>query len=200
MTQLVLASSSPRRKDLLNQVNIPFETRKQHVDESNMTCRSPRAYVQALAEKKGRSVPFSVDDEVIMSADTIVSFEGNILGKPANRREAFEMLSMLSGNVHQVYTGVMIRSVEQETVFVEKTTVEFWPLSKDEINDYLDSEEPFDKAGGYGIQSKGSIFVKEIRGDYYNIVGLPLSRVVRSLRAYGVYPDLAQPEQKVTGN
>ncbi|KGP73883.1 Maf family protein [Pontibacillus yanchengensis] len=200
MTQLILASSSPRRRDLLEQVNISYETRKQHVDESKMTCRSPRAYVQALAELKARSVPFSVDNEVIISADTVVSFEEQVLGKPKSRKEAFDMLSMLSGNIHKVYTGVTIRSAEQETSFVEKTTVEFWPLTKDEINEYLDSEEPYDKAGAYGIQSSGAIFVKEIKGDYYNVVGLPLSRVVRSLRSYGIFPNLSQPEHKVTGN
>nr|WP_052127074.1 Maf family protein [Pontibacillus litoralis] len=200
MPQLVLASSSPRRRELLDLVNVPYEARKQLVDESKMTCRSPRAYVHALAELKGRSVPFSVDNEVILSADTVVSFEGNVLGKPKNREQAFQMLSMLSGNIHDVYTGVMIRSSEQETIFVEKTSVEFWPLSKEDINDYLDTGDSYDKAGAYGIQSHGSILVKQIKGDYYNVVGLPLSRVIRSLRSYGIYPDLSQQEHKVTGN
>lgn len=189
MKQLILASSSPRRKDLLEQVNIPYELRKQEADESKLPFYNPHDYVKALAELKGRSVPFSSADEVILTADTVVSIDDKVLGKPSSREEAFEMISMLSGQVHEVYTGVMIRSTEQERFIVEKTSVEFWPLTKEDIELYLDMEDYADKAGGYGIQTHGAMLVKKIEGDYYNVVGLPLSRVVRSLSAFSIYPN-----------
>ncbi|QSS99107.1 septum formation inhibitor Maf [Pontibacillus sp. ALD_SL1] len=200
MSQLILASSSPRRKELLEQVHIPFQTKKQDADESSLPFYNPRAYVQALAELKNRTVELQKHNEVILSADTIVSFEGKVLGKPQSAEEAYEMLSMLSGAQHEVYTGVMLRSSEQESFIVEKTTVEFWPLTKDEIEYYIETGDPFDKAGGYGIQTYGATLVKGIKGDYNNVVGLPLSRVVRSLQAYGVYPSLPEVENERTGN
>ncbi len=192
MKQLILASSSPRRKELLNQVNIQHNVRKQHVDESNVPFYNPRTYVESLAERKGRSVVFESDREVILSADTIVCFDGQILEKPKTREEAFNMLRKLSGQTHEVYTGVMLRSPEQEMFIVDKTSVEFWPLSKEDIELYLDTGESFDKAGGYGIQSTGAMLVKQISGDYNNVVGLPLSRVVRSLRTFGIYPSISE--------
>ncbi|WP_236560963.1 nucleoside triphosphate pyrophosphatase [Pontibacillus sp. HMF3514] len=192
--QLILASSSPRRRELLNQVNIQHKVKKQDVDESNVPFYNPRTYVQTLAERKGRSIGFESDQEVILSADTIVSHEGEVLEKPKTREEAFQMLRSLSGQTHQVYTGVMLRSPEQEMFIVDQTSVEFWPLSKEDIELYLDTGDSFDKAGGYGIQTEGAMLVKQISGDYNNVVGLPLSRVVRSLRTFGIYPSI--PELK----
>lgn len=188
MNKLILASSSPRRKDLLDQVNIPYELRKQTADESDVPFYNPRTYVQALAERKGRAVDFNSDNEVILSADTIVCFDGKILEKPKSREEAFHMLRSLSGTTHEVYTAVMLRSPERELLIVDQTSVEFWPLSKEDIELYLDTQDSFDKAGGYGIQTQGAMLVKKIDGDYYNVVGLPLSRVVRSLHSFGIYP------------
>ncbi|HLT56327.1 MAG TPA: Maf family protein, partial [Bacillota bacterium] len=107
-----------------------------------------------------------------------------------NRVHAFEMISSLSGNIHEVYTGVCIRSENREKVFAERTKVEFWPLKKEEIEAYIATEEPYDKAGAYGIQHYGAIFVKQIIGDYFNVVGLPVSRVVRELKQFGIYPNI----------
>lgn len=142
--------------------------------------------MKQLAALKGRHVPFLNNDEVILSADTVVAFNKNIFEKPINKVHAHEMISSLSGNTHDVYTGVMIRSVDQEHIFVEQTQVEFWPLSDVEIDWYIHTEEPYDKSGAYGIQNLGSILVKQIIGDYFNVVGLPISRVVRQLRTFGV--------------
>ncbi|WP_099159611.1 Maf family protein [Virgibacillus ndiopensis] len=182
--QLVLASSSPRRQELLKQINIPFIVRKQDVDESLIQTDSPLEKVKELALLKGRNAEIMNDDEVIIAADTVVSYENQIFEKPKNKQDAFNMLSTLNGNVHEVYTGVMIRTNNDERVFIEKTLVEFWALSHDEIESYISTQDPFDKAGAYGIQTKGAILVKKITGDYYNVVGLPISRVVRELRNF----------------
>jgi septum formation protein len=186
--QLILASSSPRRSELLKQVSIPFIVRKQEFDESIITTENPAQKVEQLAMSKARNTSLS-QDEVILAADTVVSFEGRIYGKPKSKEEAFSMLSSLSGNVHEVYTGVMIRSLQKEFSFVEKTMVEFWPLSEEDINSYIATNDPFDKAGGYGIQSYGSVLVKKIIGDYFNVMGLPISRVVRELKPFDIVPN-----------
>ncbi|MGJ9458737.1 Maf family protein [Oceanobacillus sp. CF4.6] len=187
--KLILASSSPRRQELLNQVRIPFTIRKPNIDESQIITHDPVEKVRQLAILKGRNVTIEHDDEVILSADTVVSYNQNIFEKPKNKEDAYQMISALSGNVHEVFTGVLIRSLDQETVFVERTEVEFWPLSEEETVPYIATKEPYDKAGAYGIQSVGAIFVKQISGDYYNVVGLPISRAVRELRGFSVYPE-----------
>lgn len=187
---LILASASPRRQQLLKQVNIPFTIRIPDIDESEIKTKDPMEKVTELAKRKGQAVPISNSNEVILSADTIVAFEEQILEKPNNRAHAYEMISALSGNIHDVYTGVCIRSENREKVFAERTKVEFWPLKKEEIEAYIATEEPYDKAGAYGIQHYGAIFVKQIIGDYFNVVGLPVSRVVRELKQFGIYPNI----------
>jgi len=186
---LILASSSPRRQELLNQVNIPFTIRKPDFDESQIKSTNPIEKVKQLAAGKGRAVPIQNENEVILSADTVVSNNQQIFEKPKDKKEAYQMMKALSGNTHEVFTGVMIRSLEEEKLFAERTIVEFWPLSKEEINGYVSTNEPYDKAGAYGIQSLGAMFVKQIIGDYYNVVGLPVSHVVRELRNFSVYPN-----------
>ncbi|WP_100009791.1 Maf family protein [Lentibacillus sediminis] len=185
--KLILASSSPRRQELLNQVKIPFTTRKPDFDESQIQTADPVEKVKQLAERKGSTVRMDDDQEVILSSDTVVSFQQQIFEKPKNKTEAHRMISALSGETHEVYTGVMIRSANDQIVFTEQTKVEFWPLSNEEIEWYISTDEPSDKAGAYGIQSLGAMFVKQIIGDYYNVMGLPVSRVVRELRNFGVY-------------
>lgn len=184
--QLILASSSPRRQELLRQANIPFVVRTANIDESKITSNDPVEKVKQLAILKGENVLLQ-QNEVILSADTVVAYNNQIFEKPHNKDEAFEMMKTLSGEIHDVYTGVMIRSENKRIVFVEKTEVEFWPLSDEEIASYVETNDPYDKAGGYGIQSLGAIFIKRIVGDYYNVVGLPLSRVVRELREFEIY-------------
>lgn len=179
--KLILASASPRRRDLLQQVGIPFAIRAAHVDESTVTTTDPVVKVQQLAMLKGNSVPLA-PDELIIAADTTVAYGNQIFDKPSTRQEAYDMMSLLSGTTHDVYTGVFMRSPHKTTLFVEKTIVEFWPLDQADIERYVDTDEPYDKAGGYGIQSVGALFVKQTIGDYYNVVGLPISRVVRELK------------------
>ncbi|MGN8646535.1 Maf family protein [Gracilibacillus sp. HCP3S3_G5_1] len=185
---LILASSSPRRQELLQQVHISYTIRKPNVDESQITETNPEEKVKQLAMLKGRQVPIQDKDEVILSADTVVSFQQNIFEKPADKQAAYKMIEAMSGKKHEVFTGVMLRSAEKEVVFVESTTVEFWPLTEEEIISYIETDEPYDKAGGYGIQNVGAMFVKGIVGDYYNVVGLPISRVVRELNKFMISP------------
>ncbi|MFD2042871.1 Maf family protein [Ornithinibacillus salinisoli] len=187
--RLILASTSPRRQELLQQVNIPFTLRKQETNESQIITSDPVDKVKQLATLKNNNISLEHEDEVILTADTVVSFHNHIFEKPKHKEDAHEMLSALSGEVHEVYTGVMIRSKESKHVFVEKTEVEFWSLSQKEIEWYISTQDPYDKAGAYGIQSIGSIFVKQVVGDYYNVVGLPISRVVRELRNFSVFPE-----------
>ncbi|WP_067727668.1 Maf family protein [Oceanobacillus damuensis] len=186
---LILASSSPRRQEILNQIQLPFSIRKPSTDESQVTTNDPAEKVSQLALLKGRNVSIDNKDEIILSADTIVSHNQKIYEKPKDKEEAYQMISALSGSIHEVFTGVMIRSINDRKVFVERTKVEFWPLSEEEIEWYLSTDDPYDKAGAYGIQSVGAMFVKQIIGDYYNVVGLPISRVVRELRGFSVYPE-----------
>ncbi len=186
--QLILASSSPRRQELLKQAQIPFQLRKQEVDESIVPLAEPVETVTKLAKLKGESMSIRANNEVILTADTVVAFQNNIFGKPRDEEEAYRMISALSGNRHDVYTGVMIRSLENAILFTVKTEVEFWNLSDNEIRTYVHTREPYDKAGAYGIQGIGALLVKSINGDYFNVVGLPLSKTVRELRNFGIYP------------
>lgn len=187
---LILASSSPRRQELLIQVHIPFTIRKPAIDESQIKTSDPFEKVKQLAVRKGRHVPVRGDKEVVLAADTVVSYQQQIFEKPADKNHARQMITALSGDIHEVFTGVMIRSRNEEKVFVERTKVEFWPLSEAEIDWYIATSEPYDKAGAYGIQSLGAMFVKEIIGDHYNVIGLPISRVVRELSAFSVFPEM----------
>ncbi len=184
---LILASRSPRRQELLKQVGIPFIVKTAAVDEAEVDITNPVEKVKQLASLKAKHIPLG-KELVVLGADTVVSYKDEIFEKPHDKDEAYRMISALSGEVHDVYTGVMIRSLKNETVFVERTKVEFWPLTNEEIEWYLESKEPYDKAGAYGIQSLGSVLVKAIHGDYYNVVGLPLSRVVRELRKFSIHP------------
>lgn len=187
MKHLVLASSSPRRKELLENIHLSFEISSSDVDESFSENLSPQEVVMELAERKAKAVANDYPSSYVLGADTIVVLDGNVLGKPADEREAAEMLKRLSGKTHQVYTGVSIVTPDDTIRFYEKTIVTFWELTETEINMYVSSGEPLDKAGAYGIQQLGSYLVKEIQGDYFNVVGLPVSRTVRELKRAG-YP------------
>ncbi|MBO8155928.1 MAG: septum formation inhibitor Maf [Bacillaceae bacterium] len=188
MYQLILGSSSPRRKMLLEQVQIPFVTRVKKVDESQVRSDSPEKLVQELAKLKGANLDVKHEREVILTADTVVAFENEVLEKPRDEQDAVQMLQMLSGRQHDVLTGVMLKTRDEKMVFAERTTVEFWDLTDEMIERYVSTTDPFDKAGAYGIQSGGAVFVKRIIGDYYNVVGLPLSKVIKELERYSIYP------------
>ncbi|KFN01506.1 septum formation inhibitor Maf [Bacillus clarus] len=184
MKKLILASGSPRRKELLELANVPFEIVVSEIEETIGAYSSPSDIVMSLALQKATAVAEKHGDHVVLGADTIVTYESRILGKPADEEEAKGMLQLLSGKTHEVYTGVALISKEKTVTFYERTEVAFWELTEEEIDDYITSKEPFDKAGSYGIQGKGSIFVHHIQGDYYSVVGLPIARLVRELKQF----------------
>ncbi|OIJ10270.1 septum formation inhibitor Maf [Anaerobacillus arseniciselenatis] len=184
MKKLILASGSPRRKQLLEQAQLEFSISTSSVDESFNQTETPDQVVEQLAKRKARDVFLRHEDCIIIGADTIVSINGEILGKPNNEEEAKEMLCLLSGKNHEVYTGVAIISDEKTVSFHERTIVSFLPLEESDIESYIGSGEPFDKAGSYGIQGLGALFVNKIDGCYFNVVGLPLARTVRELKNF----------------
>ncbi|PLT30228.1 Maf family protein [Peribacillus deserti] len=184
MEPLILASSSPRRKELLQLLQIPFLVIVSDVDETLPNHISPEEAVTNLALLKASAVSSTNPGSCVIGADTVVVSGSRILGKPADRQEAKEMLLSLSGRKHQVLTGVCIKNHEKEKIFYERTEVTFWDLTEDQIDSYLDTGEPFDKAGAYGIQGFGSLLVKEIHGDYFAVVGLPVSRLSRELQNF----------------
>ncbi|GIN71079.1 septum formation protein Maf [Bacillus sp. J14TS2] len=188
MRNLILASTSPRRKELLQKINIPFTTFSPNVDESISRNYPPEEMVMILSSRKANVAAQQFPSSTIIAADTIVVANEKILGKPTDRKEAKQMLWNLSGKRHFVYTGVTLINEQQIERFYEKTAVDFWPLTDQEIEKYLDSGEPFDKAGAYGIQGLGSLFVKSIEGDYYSVVGLPISRLFRLLMEKRLVP------------
>ena len=184
--RIVLASGSPRRHEILDIAGIPHTVRTSHADESRIAYvpGEPERYVMALAELKGNAVPPAAD-EAVLSADTVVYEPGTraIFGKPKDHADAVRMLSALSGSTHQVITGVSLAmgGAWRKTYSVV-TEVTFYPLETAEIEEYIRDYPPYDKAGAYGIQEQAALFVREIRGDYLNIVGLPVSTVYRVLR------------------
>lgn len=176
---LILASKSPRRKELLSLITTDFTVRAADVDETLPEGISPEDAVLYLSKIKAQAV-FNGTDMVI-GADTIVVLDGKILGKPRNDEEAFSMLRELSGREHSVFTGVSVLNLNANIYFHRETKVKFCPLSDEEIWDYIKTGECSDKAGAYGIQGYGSRFVESINGDYFNVVGLPVSALYHAL-------------------
>lgn len=191
MIDIILASGSPRRSELLKQIGLNFEVKTSMADESFDANETPENIVMDLSSRKASAVfdeniPFK--DTVIIAADTIVVHKGNILGKPKDKQDAIDMLQSLSGDVHQVYTGVTMfyyvnNAISVES-FYEKTDVYFNQLDMTEIEKYVATWEPMDKAGAYGIQGQGAVLVNKIDGDFYTVVGLPVSKVYNSLKKY----------------
>lgn len=176
---LILASKSPRRKELLSLITTDFEIKSADVDETLPENILPNDAVIYLSKIKAE--PFKNDTDTVIGSDTVVAVDGKILGKPIDRQTAFDMLSMLSGKWHSVFTGVTVITPKKSQSFYIETKVKFFELSHEEINRYIDTGEPFDKAGAYGIQGKGSLLVEKIDGDYFNVVGLPVSALSRVL-------------------
>ncbi len=174
--KLVLASKSPRRSEILKNAGVEFTVRVADADETIPNNTKPQDAVVFLAARKAMAVERAID-EVVLGADTVVVLDNQILGKPQNREDAFNMLKSLSGRVHSVFTGVCIIGEGHSMTFAEKTEVEFLPLTDEEINEYIDTNEPYDIAGAYGIQGLASKFVLRINGDYFNVVGLPISAI-----------------------
>ena len=186
---LILASNSPRRRDLLAQAGLKFSVIPSNIDEQKVALSDPEIYVRTLAESKARDISEMHPDSWIIGADTIVLIGQQILGKPDSEEAARDMLRLLSGKMHQVFTGYCICSKREDRLFTDtvKTDVYFKELSTPEIKWYIQTGEPFDKAGGYGIQGIGSFLVKSINGSYTNVVGLPVCEVVGFLIEEGLF-------------
>lgn len=188
MSRIILASGSPRRTQLLTQAGILHQVIVSNADET--VTGPPDAQVKELALRKANAtLPFITDssDAIIIAADTLVCINNEILGKPENPQHAFQMLKKLQGNTHRVYTGVALINTRTNVseVFVDMAEVTFRQLSDNEIYAYINTGEPFDKAGAYGIQERGSVLVDRINGDFYTVMGLPISKVCTALEKIG---------------
>lgn len=193
--RLILASASPRRIQLLRQIGLTAEVMPSHTEEK-ISSENPEEVVQVLALQKAEDVYTRLlsegnagDSTVVIGADTVVSVDNRILGKPKTHEEAAEMIASLSGRTHQVYTGVAVITPKERQSFAEMAAVTVYPLSPAELKSYAESEEPMDKAGAYGIQGSFGKFVKSIQGDYNTIVGLPVARLYQELKALSVISD-----------
>ncbi len=191
---IILASASPRRKELLEQAGFLFSIMPSNAEEK-MIEEEPNLIAENLAFQKANDIYQQLkkenkNDFIVIGADTIVHYNGDILGKPEDEQEAFDMLSMLSDRTHQVYTGVCIiyrgKGSKQVEIFSERTDVTFYPLTAFEIKDYIGTGDPLDKAGAYGIQGPFAIHVREINGDYNNVVGLPIAKLYQTMKSMGL--------------
>lgn len=199
MYRIILASESPRRKEIMNQMGVDYTTVPANITEK-VSGDDPSDIVKSLACQKARYVAtglkFDQEDLIVIGADTMVFHRGEALGKPRDREHAIAMLEALSGDVHDVYTGVCIiirrfsrvqgKHEDEELTFSVGTGVAVYPLTKEQIEDYVDTGEPLDKAGAYAIQGEFGIYIKEIHGDYYNIVGFPIGKIYELLLARGI--------------
>ncbi len=179
--KIILASASPRRRELLTLAGVDFEVRTSDVEEKVPEGMSPEETVKLLAGQKASAVAENFRNCCVIGADTVVVCGGRILGKPRDREQACEMLRTLSGKTHCVFTGVCIMCGAEVVSFAEKTEVTFYELTDEEIAAYTATGEPMDKAGAYGIQGRGCVLIKGISGDYFNVVGLPVARTVREI-------------------
>lgn len=185
---LVLASSSPRRADLLSRLGLRFEVSAADLDETRRPDESPGVYVERLAREKARAV--GTADDLVVAADTAVVSAGLILGKPAHPAEARSMLARLQGEKHDVFTGIAVRRGEEMASAVDVTEVEMLPMTDDEIDAYVAMGEPMDKAGSYALQGRGGLFVAAVSGSPFTVIGLPVHLLPRLIRAVGVDPEV----------
>lgn len=183
---VILASQSPRRRELLTLVGIPHEVRPADIDESYMAGELPYAHAERLAREKAAVVARGAPDAVIIGSDTIVVVDGDVLGKPRNEQEAAAMLARLSGRTHTVMTAIAVQWRGAERSAVEEVDVTFHGLTPGEIDAYIATREPMDKAGAYGIQGFGATIVARVDGDYFAVMGLPLQRMVRLMAELGL--------------
>lgn len=202
MQRLILASGSPRRRELLTRIGIPFEIVVSGFHESQDGHRQAEPFARAMSLEKAREVarklcdatvsgvPADGDGFIVLAADTVVARQGNLLGKPLDREDAARMLRLLSGGWHEVITGMTLLRTDtgEERTTAEITRVRFRPLDEAMVQRYLETGEAFDKAGAYGVQGYGSLLVERMDGDYYNVMGLPLHRLSRMLEDMGVAP------------
>ena len=185
MEQFILASASPRRKELLLKLVPEFAVVPPSINEDGVQANFPAELAMRLATLKANDVAEKNPEAVVIGCDTIVEIDGKPLGKPHSKGDAQQMLRLLSGRVHSVHTGVCMQKGTAQTCFVESSKVTFAILSSEEIAQYISSDEPYDKAGGYAIQGQAAKFVTEIRGCYFNIMGLPVAHLYRVLKQQG---------------
>lgn len=185
---IILASSSPRRKELLAGLGLHFITHSSEVDETVRTDISPEQIVEQLSLRKAKAVAPCYNEGIVIGSDTIVVLNGQVLGKPKDQQDAYHMLQALQGRTHFVYTGIAVINLETNETLVssEHTEVDIRPLTDEEIYNYIATGEPMDKAGAYAIQGLGATLVTSIRGDFFTVVGLPLQRLSEMLRHFGV--------------
>lgn len=184
--QLVLASGSPRRRELLDQLGVHYSCHPADIDETRLPQESPADYVQRMAREKAETVAVLYPDNVVLAADTTVQIDDDVLGKPRDHFDGLAMLARLSGRSHSVMTAVYLRGPAGNSSELVETQVEFIQLSREICEAYLATDEPWDKAGGYGIQGLAGAFVDAIHGSYSNVVGLPLGETWRLLQANGI--------------
>ena len=185
---LLLASNSPRRKELLTQLGYQFDIVKIDVDESYPSDLKPHEIAEYVSAKKAKAFDLN-ENEILLTSDTIVALDKKILLKPKDENEAFEMIKSLSGKVHQVYTAFTIKTIDLEISKTSKTDVEFSEISDEEIKFYINNYKPFDKAGSYGIQEwQGMTKIKNISGSFYSVMGLPVDLVYEELKKLGCFP------------
>lgn len=181
MKHIILASASPRRKEILELADLKFDVMPSDAQEIT-TKTAPNEVVMELASIKAKDIyKKSEKQSMIVGADTVVAYQGQILGKPTDEADAKRMLTMLSGQTHEVYTGVCIIEDGKTKTFYEETKVTFYEISDEQIDHYIKTGEPMDKAGSYGIQGKAAVFIKGIEGDYYNVVGFPIARFFQEI-------------------
>ena len=180
--RLILASSSPRRRELLTQIGLTFDIIPAHIDETRRASEDPTGYVQRLALEKAQTIHALHPDAFVLGADTTVEIDGHALEKPIDRTDAERMLRALSGRTHHVHTGLAILSPRGQCTHLETTSVRFSVVEEGELQHYLESGEPYDKAGAYGIQGYAARWIPRIDGDYFNVMGLPLAAAVRLLK------------------
>lgn len=187
MKKIILASASPRRKQLLEQMKLKFEIIPSNIIEDYQENQEPEEVARDLAKKKAMDIARISKNSLVIGADTVV-FLNEILGKPRDEKDALEILKKLSGKTHYVITGIAVidSSTKKLVVDHEKTAVKMKKISEREIKDYISTGEPMDKAGAYGIQGLGSVFIEEIHGCYFNVVGLPISKLYSILKGFGV--------------
>lgn len=181
MKHIILASASPRRKEILELADLKFDVMPSDAQEIT-TKTAPNEVVMELASIKAKDIyKKSEKQSMIVGADTVVAYQGQILGKPTDEADAKRMLTMLSGQTHEVYTGVCVIEDGKTKTFYEETKVTFYEISDEQIDYYIKTGEPMDKAGSYGIQEKAAVFIKGIEGDYYNVVGFPIARFLQEI-------------------
>ncbi len=183
--QIILASESPRRRELLELIGLKFSCVASNIDEADLLSKTPEALVEELALKKAMAVKMSNPNDCIIGADTVVYINNEIIGKPVDGNDAIRILEKLQGQTHTVYTGVAVLSPKLQLVKHDATRVTFAPMDSSEILWYVSTGEPRDKAGAYGIQGPGGIFVERVDGNYFTVIGMPLPLLYRMLREAG---------------